>query len=174
MKIHAVVMPASMFHILEVHTSCIYGVAIVMTIIALAISTRYSLRNLLNIHTLDDNVYAIGAKSLLGDTCSCDAAGNDGDDEADPDGEEEATMSEVSDSQQTFSNCQEHLQYYEYIQGETKHAEATICTGAVEKSVREQPAMEEEEVKQRQLKEIFRLMQRQQAQCDVGTVDKKL
>lgn len=74
----------------------------------------------------------------------------------------------------TFSNCQEHLRYYEYIQGETKQAEDPVCTGAVEKPVREQPEMEEEEVKQRQLKEIFRLMQRQQGQCDIGSVDKKL
>lgn len=77
-------------------TAYIYAVAIVITILALAISTRFSLRNLLNIHAVSDPVSSKEFKVGTHDACPYDAAGNDGDDEAEPELEDVTARNDVS------------------------------------------------------------------------------
>uniref|UniRef100_A0A0B6ZS26 Matrix-remodeling-associated protein 7 helical domain-containing protein n=1 Tax=Arion vulgaris TaxID=1028688 RepID=A0A0B6ZS26_9EUPU len=163
--------------IFQEHKSYIYSIAIVVTIIALAISTRYSLRNFFNIRSADDSLYYYNEAKVLGECVQthphCDASGNDGDDEADPDGDDDISgeNQNVFAAHQISEQDSGHLKYYEHIHGDIKHVPLSVAARTIKQSLTEQQLLQEKEAQCKQLAEIFRLMQGQQDQLGIGSID---
>lgn len=63
------------------------------------------------------------------------------------------------------------VEYCEHIQGEIKYIQQSLAAQTNRKSLSEQQMLEEKEVQCRQLAEIFQIMQAQQDQFGVGSLD---
>lgn len=149
--------------------SIVYAIAIVVTILALAISTRYSLRNLFNIRTPSVDEAASETSEARGREEACDATGNDGDDEAEED------EVEVEGSQFTGKPLSprypDPVDYCEHIQGEIKRVKQKVASKTIESELTDDQLNQEREIQRQQLAEIFSLMQEQQERFGINTMD---
>ncbi|ESO83916.1 hypothetical protein LOTGIDRAFT_229500 [Lottia gigantea] len=149
-----------------------YGIAIVLTICALVVSTRYTMKNILKhwgkgtvkSENADDKSAGNPRESGGGD----DDGGSEGDDEADEDeaarhGDRLARLSEKLGDV-------DPMEYCEHIQGEVKRVKQKVATKQIQESMSQEQLEEEREVQQQQLEQIFALMKEQEEKFGVQNV----
>ncbi|RUS82565.1 hypothetical protein EGW08_009695 [Elysia chlorotica] len=141
----------------------------VVTIIALAISTRYVLKKIFSKNS--------GAETkqvpMKGKTAPSppDVTVDDNSDEEEVDLDKDGS-GKSGDSPPVLSpRYPDPVDYCEHIQGEIKRVQQKVATKSIAKTLTEDQLKEEREIQREQLATIFRLMQEQQDRFGIGTMD---
>ncbi|XP_059155522.1 uncharacterized protein LOC131940751 [Physella acuta] len=153
--------------ILNEQYSYVCIVAVIITIIALVVSTKYALKNFLRTRSgkLSQKMSEIPVSSpSTADDLDQDSIDND------LDGDKKMTTS-------TGHNivCSERypdpVDFCEHIQGEIKRVQQSVATKSIAKNLTEEQLEEERKVQQKQLAEIYKLMQEQQDRFGIGSME---
>ncbi|CAL1527480.1 unnamed protein product [Lymnaea stagnalis] len=149
--------------ILTEHSANICVAAVIVTILALVISTRYSVRNFLNIR-------GTKSKNAEDEWTNQERSINEVT-ENDKGGEMDANDDSNTGGAICSPRYPDPVDYCEHIQGEIKRVQQSVATRTIAKNLTEEQLNEEREVQRKQLAEIFKLMQEQQDRFGIGSMD---
>ncbi|GFR91889.1 matrix-remodeling-associated protein 7-like [Elysia marginata] len=169
----------NILNVFEVPNIGIYAIATIVTVLTLAISTRFILKFVLNKNRLSeieqqtDLDVDLDLKQVEDELSKVEklhsSQGNDANEDAGGDDEMEGIDSD--DLPALSPRYPDPVDYCEHIQGEIKRVQQKVATKSIAETLTEDQLREEKEIQRQQLADIFRLMQEQQDRFGIGTMD---